>query len=363
MFFFTIIIFLLFLEFILRNYFEYLDEVSKTNNIKRVPDLALQRNYHINSSTDENTNSQFDKELGWKLKGNTDLKVKVEAPYIKESLNYNYKVNSFGARSDNFSGNKKTLGFFGCSITYGHGLNEASTFANQICKQKVEYEYLNYGVAGYSLYQSLLSFKERVKKIKFDKVIFTIHEDQQRRNTSSLSWLKIINRVWAVPGIIYFNGLKIKIKPRKYFRLFNTNIRLIYLIEFLINFLFSGIGDLKQIKKQTNEHLLMEIKKVCDSNNIELIILCLDNFKNLNDFLNKNSFNWNIPGVNLNETNQKGECKWQLMPWDNHPNEQANQIFATKILEVIDSKKRPFKPKVKFFKNQKNPQEYIYPIY
>ena len=61
--------------------------------------------------------------------------------------------------------------------------------------------------------------------------------------------------------------------------------------------------------------------------------------------MNKNDFNWNYSGINLDEENTKGEKKWLLMPWDNHPNNDANSIFADKILKVINSSKRPFNPK------------------
>ena len=61
--------------------------------------------------------------------------------------------------------------------------------------------------------------------------------------------------------------------------------------------------------------------------------------------------------------NTKGEKKWLLMPWDNHPNNDANSIFADKILKVINSSKRPFNPKIEIINKKSNPQEYIYPLY
>lgn len=358
-----ILIILIFLEFILRNYFEFFKDIEKSNNIKRIPNLSLKRNYYVISQSSENKNSLPDKEIGWRLISNSEISIKVTTPYISENLNYKYKINNLGARSNNYSGEKKTIGFFGCSITYGHGLNEQSTFANLICETINDYEYLNYGVAGYSLYQSFLKYKEVSEKVNFEKVIFTIHKDLERRNTSSLSWLKIINRFWGVPGIICFKGLNLKFKPRKYIKLFSSNFKIFLLLEFLLNFFIFAIGDNDLIKKETNEYLLNQIKKECEKNNSELIILCLDNLENLSKFLNENNFNWNYSGINLDEENDKGEKKWLLMPWDNHPNEKANSIFAEKILKVINSSQRPFSPKIELIKKTSNSQEYIYPLY
>lgn len=352
-----------FVEFILRYYFNS-STAEENNNIKRIPNLSLKREYIVKSDYADNTNAVQDPNLGWKLKKNSDLTVNVKIPYINENLIYNYKTNDIGARTEKYFGKKKTLGFFGCSITYGHGLNEKETFAYQVCeKQKEDYEYLNFGVAGYSLYQSLLKFKEVSKEIKLDKAIFTVHKDLERRNTCSFSWLKIINQAWAVPGIIFLMGLKIKNKPRKYIKFPNFKIKIINLIEFLINFFLYSFGDLKIVKKRTNEHILKEIQKECEKNNIELIILCLDNINSLSEFLKENKFNWNFSGINLSEKNNKGESKWLLMPWDNHPNLKANMIFAEKILDVIESSNRPYSPKLKVISEEKNPQEYIYPLY
>jgi len=353
---------IIFIEFILRYYFVSSPD-EENNNIKRIPNLSLKRDYFVKSDYADNTNATQDSKLGWKLKKNSELVVNVRMPYIKESLNYNYKTNDKGARTEKYSGKKKTLGFFGCSITYGHGLNERETFAYQVCKKKEDFDYLNFGVAGYSLYQSLLQLKEVSKEVNLDKAIFTVHKDLERRNTCSFSWLKIINRAWAVPGIILLMGLKIKIKPRKYIKLPNLKIKIINIIEFLINFLLYSCGDLKTVKKKTNEHLLKEIKKECEDNKIELIILCLDNINDLSKFLNKNKFNWNFSGISLSEENHKGENKWLLMPWDNHPNLEANKIFAEKILEVIQSNERPHSPKITAVTEKKNPQEFIYPLY
>ena len=110
---------------------------------------------------------------------------------------------------------------------------------------------------------------------------------------------------------------------------------------------------MKIIKKRTNEHILKEIKKECEKNNIELIILCLDNINSLSEFFKKNKFNWNFSGINLSEKNNKGESKWLLMPWDNHPNLKANMIFAEKITEVIESSNRPYSPKLKVISEEK----------
>ena len=123
-----------------------------------------------------------------------------------------------------------------------------------------------------------------------------------------------------------------------------------------------SIGDNNLIKKETNEYLLNQIKKECIKNNSELIILCLDNLENLSKFLNKKISIGTIQALIWTRKMPKVK-KWLLMPWDNHPNNDANSIFADKILKVINSSKRPFNPKIEIIRKKSNPQEYIYPLY
>ena len=357
-----LIILLFLVEIFLRNISDLNDE-NNNNNIKRIPNISLKRNYEVSTNTEDNKNSIEDKELGWELRSDSKVSVKVKLPYIRDDLNYSYEINNLGARTKEFTGKKKILGFFGCSITYGHGLREEQTFPYIICKNKKEYGYLNFGVAGYSLYQSLLRYIRKKDKIKFDKIIVTIHEDLERRNTCSFSWVKLINRFWGVPSVIKIFGTVLKLKPRKYFIFSKFNLRIFLFFEFLFNYLIFFIGDLKFIKKNTNEYLLKEFKNECKKNDTELIILCLDNIKNLKDYLNKNQFNWCFSEIDLNEIDRNLENKWLLMPWDNHPNEKANNIFANKIGEVLDSDLRPFRPKRNLLDKESKPQDYIYPIY
>ena len=73
-----------------------------------------------------------------------------------------------------------------------------------------------------------------------------------------------------------------------------------------------------------------------------------------------------VANIDLEQKNSKNEHVWQLMPWDNHPNKEANIIYSKKILELIKFKnnnEENFKPDTSGINEQKNPQEYIYPLW
>ena len=363
-----IIIILILMIVVIELSYKLLNKKKKNQdlNIKRIPAFNLKRNYSVLSETDHKQNSKKCSDLGWDLEENSHMNIKVNIPYFAKEDSINYKLNDLAARSNiqsiknsNFN---EFVGFFGCSITYGHGLNEEDTYPNKLSKKIENFNYLNFAVPGYSTYQSLLKFKKKIKQVNFKTIVLGIHKDLERRNTCSASWSKIINNYWGIPSTIKLKNFNFKLKPK--YRIENkTNfftVKLFFEIFNLINF---PLGSLEYLQKQTQKNLLLEFKKICHENKIELIVLCLDNYNEIFDFLLKNNFNWTTSNINLSEINNKGEYIWQKMPWDNHPNSKANEVFANQLAEVLKSNKRPYVPEIKSINNKINDQEYIYPLW
>lgn len=362
MIFFTIIVLVL-IEIFLRSLKQKNDRYE---NIKRVPSLNLERYYKVQSNSGHSQNSKESKILGWDLIENSHIDVEISVPYF-EKKKVEYYLNNVAARSNkgNFfnKDSKNLIGYFGCSITYGHGLNNEKTFSYKLFEKTKDFEYLNFAVPGYSAYQSLLKFKSKLKEIKFNKIVLGIHRDLERRNTCSISWSKIINNVWSIPFVLNIFGHNFKFKPKKRFDLNLFDLKLIKLFNNVLNSIVFSIGSSRNIQKQTMRDILREFKKLCSQNNIELIIICLEDYHEIYDFLSENSFNWTTSNLNLNEKDENNKFKWQLLPWDNHPNEKANEIYFEKLDEIINSNQRPFIPKNIKVKKEVGDQEYIYPVW
>ena len=134
-------------------------------NIKRIPPVNLSRIYKIDSKTGHSQNSKKSDTLGWDLIENSHVNVKINLPYFDET-SVDYVLNNKSARSNlkifKNEINKNLIGYFGCSITYGYGLNNEATYANKVFEQNKEYDYLNFAVPGYSAYQSLIKLKEKI---------------------------------------------------------------------------------------------------------------------------------------------------------------------------------------------------------
>ena len=133
----SIIFFLIFLEILNKKNSKL---TMKSENIKRIPGLNINRIYSVTSKTGHKQNSKKDGELGWELEQSSHVKVNIKIPYLEDEMSVNYYLNDIGARSNvaKFTNSKieKYIGFFGCSITYGHGLEEEDTFAAQLKTKK-----------------------------------------------------------------------------------------------------------------------------------------------------------------------------------------------------------------------------------
>ena len=200
-------------------------------NIKRIPSVKLSRSYEVKSINSERQNSQKCDILGWDLIKNTEINVKINVPYFKDNYLCKYKINSLGARSniDEISSDRKLFGTFGCSVSYGYSLNEESTFSNMICNNLNDFDYLNFSVPGYSLYQSFIKYKLKSKDFKFDFIVLGIHKDLERRNTCSIEWVDIINNFWKIPRI-YKIGKQLNFLPSS-----KSNYEIINKMKFLFS--------------------------------------------------------------------------------------------------------------------------------
>jgi hypothetical protein len=116
---------------------------------------------------------KIDIEGYWGLKPNC----RVVEKYVKHMKPYTVRTDKIGLR---FSGaqrhlNKKNVIFLGDSFTYGLGLNYEDTYVGILEKKNTEYNYLNYGVEGYSPSVYHYQIENIIKsKINFDKVILTL---------------------------------------------------------------------------------------------------------------------------------------------------------------------------------------------
>ncbi len=100
------------------------------------------------------------------------------ATHLPNTLRVTHPIDSYGE-----SRRKEEIWIFGCSFTYGWGLNDEETYPWLLQERFPESEIVNFGVGGYGTIHSLLQFRDALR-IKSPKVAVLAYGDfQDDRNT------------------------------------------------------------------------------------------------------------------------------------------------------------------------------------
>jgi hypothetical protein len=363
------LVLLVVLEYLLRLDID-LYSVSSSINIKKIPKLILDRRYHFLDSNQDRINWLHDPYFGWKLKKNSRLDIIISIPGLNLTHKFYYETDNEGRRKTRKVNsiknlNKKTISIYGCSFTFGHSLSDYQTYPWLLQKKFEEKIVHNYAVAGYSLYQSMLVLEKTIIMDSPEIVVVGFHPDLGWRNTCSFEWAERLQNTWRIPSCVS-DSLKLKRYKPKGFISFRRNIRIIKIVERLINKFRFNNRDKPEVIRQTMEHLLFKMRYICEKNKTKFVVACIDDSAEYYDFLEKNQFNWCISGVNTKEVDANGIYKWILFPFDNHPNEAANHKYAESIELAIKkilkgSRAKPKEGEYIIPSLQSDRGEYVYP--
>ncbi len=152
--------------------------------------------------------------LGWTAFYNTDYKVEVSPKgWLKGSKTYgielspgSYKVtlndsvtfttkhNSDGTRFvPDVPDSGVHIGFFGCSFTYGYGVDGDESFVAILQSEYPEYQVSNYGVPGWGEVQAGLRLSELIRKgMQPEAVVLVYSEVHRERNYLANSYRKAL---------------------------------------------------------------------------------------------------------------------------------------------------------------------------
>jgi hypothetical protein len=253
----------------------------------------------------------------------------------------------------------------GCSITYGQSVNDHETYPWRLQKRFDRYRIKNYGVGAYSLLQIYLRLKATIERDHPKAVVLGFHQELEQRNTNPYKYRMYWLRNFKSPSCVSVRRtLRIR-KPEGYARFplpFSNRIRSVGLLEYLYNRLrFRGRGN-PVLMRKTNEHLLFQIRALCERNGAALLIACIDNSESYYGFFDQHGFSWCITGVSSRDLD-----KWTMYPYDGHPNAVAHERNADVIssaLENVLSKKHAV-PEAAYLLDMKTDTErtggFIYP--
>ncbi len=236
---------------------------------------------------------------------------------------------------------KANVGLYGCSITFGWGVNDEKTFPWLLQEAFPHYRFSNYGVPGYSLYQSYLRLQRELPGSRTDAVVLGVIPDHQIRDTVPVEYLLTYNV--KKPGIV-FDGKRCKeYPPKRYERIaYLKNLAITKSMEHGVNRVrFRGRGD-KGVQRCTFQFLLRKVRKLCANHGIPLLVAYLHDEPDWDifEFLTGNGFSWTR--IDYDAMPAREHChhwnmvfKVRLHPFDPHPNEAAHRFIAKNITGLL----------------------------
>tara|TARA_B100000900_G_scaffold298805_1_gene257318 strand:- start:669 stop:1484 length:816 start_codon:yes stop_codon:yes gene_type:complete len=97
-----------------------------------------------------------------------------EEKLLNPKTDWKYYINEFGFRNDwNLNSKKETIGFFGCSFTFGEGIHNDDMFVSIVSKA-LDMNPINIGVGGAGLERTVRTFASASNVIKFDYAVLTL---------------------------------------------------------------------------------------------------------------------------------------------------------------------------------------------
>ncbi len=273
-----------------------------------------------------------DAELGWVHKPG----VYNFQPWSNNGKVTKFSINKDGSRNTSKQNNSnQNYIFIGGSLTQGWAVGDDENFVSFFKQLNPELNIYNYGVGGYSGFQSLI-LQERIirNNNNINHVIYGFIDHHEVRNVAAGSWLYMLNKYSSrghvsVPfGSISKGGKLIRNNPISYLKLpFSEYLVLIAKIE-------KKIMKLKSSKREKDQFMISkmiisQMNKNSKINNSKFTLLLLDiskkNLTNYTSFLNKNKINFVNCPIPHNE----------IIEGEGHPNAKAHKIVANCLNEKL----------------------------
>ncbi len=282
--------------------------------------------------------------LGWSLIPEVRMTNSFAIPRKKLRLDYTVSTDASGRRitADTDNGGKPVISIYGCSNTFGWGLDDKATYPWLVQSALPEQTVLNYGVSGYSLYQVFLSMERTLERDKPKVVVLGFSPGLEARSVSDHHYLRILSEEGAMSpscqSVVRRNGKRtlkrFPLEAYKYLPLSDSS-PLIKLAERGLNRFFfksRGRGD---ARRMTTEHLLLMMSNLCKKHGAVFHVQYLVANTGYRNFLHTAGFNWAPGPVDLDLCDAAGTYLYRLSPFDGHPNATANREYADTLTPIL----------------------------
>lgn len=242
---------------------------------------------------------------------------------------------------------KNGIYLFGCSYTYGMGVNDNETFAAYLQQKLPNYQVKNYGVPGYGIIQSYLQLKELARLNKNPAYIIVNYASfHDERNALTPQYRKHLKLGYELCDTSIKNQMKMAKMP--FIKAENGDFSLEFCEwsniysdlpgrqTFASINLLQNVIDNQKTKSIPKEiitlYLFKSIHELATVMNAKLIVTGLTNDNQTRWMLHQlKKFGFNTLSFSIDLDDKA----YNNLPYDIHPNASAHKIFGEELLESL----------------------------
>lgn len=235
---------------------------------------------------------------------------------------------------------QKQINFYGGSLFYGIGLEDSSVFTHILSQKIKNYNINNCAIFGHNMVTPLVQIKEQIKRGKKpDIAIVTYASYNLSRNVYSVESRRAIsghNGLANKRNLQYlftrFDKKDVLKKQMGKFEYSPFTLSRHSVLSNKIEEIYAEYEHKSYNPELVEKLLIDEYVQLCKSNNIQLIVALVTNNNRTDSMIDY----LKSKGVNtLNLHVDYSDNRYNLLPFDNHPNELAHEIYAEKTYNYL----------------------------
>jgi hypothetical protein len=274
-----------------------------------------------------------DELLGYKMKpGVFDI-------YYPDNTYWTSTNNSEGFRitslNNMHSKERKEIVILGDSFTHGSGIADNQTYPFLLQNYFTNCSVKNMGVGGYGTVHAYLQLMNIVR-IENSKAIMYAYlgEHDNRHNLTVFKKMYPSKEILSSYKFAYIDE-NLNVTYKEY------NYKPLPLISYSVffNLLDDLLINIKSQSKKNHliaQNVILAMNNFCKHNGVPFIFIAINQDSNAQSMINFCKLN-NI--LNIDISVDLSDEKYNLMPYDDHPNSFANELFANRLIAFLDLNK------------------------
>lgn len=246
------------------------------------------------------------------------------ATNLPNTLRVTHPLESYPSPPD-----KEEIWIFGCSFTYGWGIDDQDTYAWLLQEAMPEYEVVNFGVNGYGTLHSLIQFRQALatKKPKAAILVYASFHDARntflrKRRKAVSTWNRLGPLVQPYARLDGDGQLRIEVADVEYheFPLMRRSA-----VAHLVEMVYNQYEAWRTPSRRVTEALIDEMAALARANDVRFEFAFIAG----NPYMLEHTRSVGIPSVDISVDDENPE--YNLEPYDNHPNATANKTYAQRL--------------------------------